>query len=102
MRNQLDRQQVQDLWDRIERVDISGAANSVLNGKLTSQEARSLIENHIESSEPTLVVVSGVNDLEESTPSHRKSILTQLQRDMLRSLSSTERWITTTSTRCLL
>ncbi|MHA1935106.1 MAG: hypothetical protein ACW97A_07465, partial [Candidatus Thorarchaeota archaeon] len=87
------RLQVQKLWDRIERVDISGVANAVLSGDLTSQEAGSLIETQIESSKLTIVVVSGFGDLEDSTSSHRRSLLTQLQRGIVHSLSGVEHMV---------
>jgi hypothetical protein len=84
------RLQVQKLWDRIDRMNISGVANAVLRGDLTSQEASSLVETQIESSKSTIVIVSGFGDLEDSTSSHRRSLLAQLQRDIVHSLSGVE------------
>ena len=79
----------QELWDRIEWMDVSQLVDSPLYGGGLPEAVSTAVSATIGRSGAGLIVVSGWEELEESTPQHLAAALRQVHQQLVRSLSGT-------------
>ncbi len=77
----------QNLWDRIEWMDVSQLVESVLYRGGHLEEFSTAVSSTVGHLATALIVVSGWEDIEESTPQHLAAALRQIHQHLVRSVS---------------